>query len=202
MIIILDKVSKRFNQDWLFKDLDFKFSNGNSYAITGPNGSGKTTLLKVIAGMTPCTRGKIKYQDHGQTIDPDRIYRYLSYAAPYMDLLEELTLREFYRFHFHLKPNSGLSLEEIAAGAGIGHALDKPIHEFSSGMKQRAKLALCLYSNAPLMLLDEPTTNLDESGISWYLREIKRVKSEKLLIICSNQPYEYDFCEEQITMGR
>ena len=202
MIIILDKVSKRFNQDWLFKDLDFKFSSGISYAITGPNGSGKTTLLKVIAGMTPCTRGKINYQEQGQTIDHDSIYRYLTYAAPYMDLLEELTLREFYRFHFHLKPNSGLTLQEIAANAGIDHALDKPIHEFSSGMKQRAKLALGIYSSTPLLLLDEPTTNLDESGISWYRSEINRVKSEKLLILCSNQPYEYDFCEEQITLGR
>lgn len=202
MNIVLDKVSKRFNQDWLFKDLDYQFRIANSYAITGPNGSGKTTLLKIIAGMIPCSRGIIKYQLNHQTIDPDVFYRHLTYVAPYMEVPEDLTLREFFTFHFDLKPQpKGLSITDIAASSGLEHAQGKAIHAFSSGMKQRAKLALGIFSTTPILLLDEPTTNLDESGVSWYNRAISNIKSEKILIISSNLPAEFQFCDQVIELG-
>lgn len=202
MDIILDKVSKRFNQDWLFKDLNYQIFAPVSYAITGPNGSGKTTLLKIISGMIPCTTGEVRYQQNNQSIDPDYTYRYLSFVAPYMELPEELTLNEFLKFHFGLKPNlEGLSSKDIAANMALEHALCKPLHTFSSGMKQRVKLALGIFSATPVLLLDEPTSNLDESGIFWYKQEIKRVKSNKLIIISSNQSTEYDFCDRVIQLG-
>ena len=160
MEIILDKVSKRFNQDWLFKDLNYRFCVPLSYAITGPNGSGKTTLLKIISGMMPCTFGKIIYQQSNVSVDPDSFYKYISFVAPYMELPEELTLNEFLKFHFGLKPNSeGLSSRDIAVRAALEHALGKPLHTFSSGMKQRVKLALGLFSSTPVLFMDEPTTN-------------------------------------------
>lgn len=202
MNIVLDKLSKRFNRDWLFKDLDYQLFTNNSYAIIGPNGSGKTTLLKIIAGMIPSTRGNITYHANGKKIDPDTVYQHLTFVAPYMDMLEDLTLREFYTFHFNLKPpQNGFSALNVAENAGLDHAMDKPIHTFSSGMKQRAKLALGLYAATPILLLDEPTSNLDESGVLWYVKEIKRVKSEKLLIISSNQHIEYDFCDGLIRLN-
>jgi ABC-type multidrug transport system ATPase subunit len=202
MEIILDKVSKRFNQDWLFKDLNYRFCVPLSYAITGPNGSGKTTLLKIISGMMPCTSGKIIYQQSNASVDPDSFYKYISFVAPYMELPEELTLNEFLKFHFGLKPNSeGLSSRDIAVRAALEHALGKPLHTFSSGMKQRVKLALGLFSSTPVLFMDEPTTNLDESGVSWYKDEINRIKSEKLVIISSNQSHEYAFCDHLIQLG-
>ncbi len=202
MEIILDKVSKRFNQDWLFKDLNYQFCTPRSYAITGANGSGKTTLLKIISGMIPCTAGQMNYRKSNESIDPDSIYKYISYVAPYMELPEELTLNEFLKFHFALKPNlEGLSSKDIAAMAALEHALNKPLHTFSSGMKQRVKLAVGIFSSTPVLLLDEPTTNFDESGISWYKEEILRAKSVKLVIISSNQSHEYDFCDHLIQLG-
>jgi len=202
MEILLDKVSKRFNQDLLFKDLNHRFCAPLSYAITGPNGSGKTTLLKIISGMIPCTAGEVIYRKSNEIVDPDSIYKYISYVAPYMELPEELTLNEFLKFHFGLKPNlEGLSSKDIAAMATLEHALNKPLHTFSSGMKQRVKLAIGIFSSTPVLLLDEPTTNFDESGTSWYKQEIKRVKSEKLIIISSNQRHEYDFCDQLIQLG-
>jgi ABC-type multidrug transport system ATPase subunit len=202
MNIVLNKLSKRFNRDWLFKDLDYQLLTNNSYAIIGPNGSGKTTLLKIIAGMIPSTRGNITYHTNGKKIDPDTIYQHLTFVAPYMDMLEDLTLREFYAFHFNFKPpQNGFSSLNVAENAGLDHAIDEPIRTFSSGMKQRAKLALGLYAATSILLLDEPTSNLDESGVLWYVKEIKRVKSEKLLIISSNQHIEYDFCDELIRLN-
>ena len=202
MRILLDKVSKRFNHNWLFKDLDYHFQLQQSYAITGPNGSGKSTLLKILAGMIPVTKGIISYQESENTIDPDNIYQFLSFCAPYMEVPEELSLMELMHFHFELKqPSSVVSIEEIASNAGLYHALHKPIHTFSSGMKQRVKLALSIYATTPILLMDEPTTNLDESGVTWYLDEIQRIKSSKLLIIGSNQTFEYDFCNNFIKLG-
>lgn len=202
MRIVLDKVSKRFNQHWLFKDLDYQFSAKNSYAITGVNGSGKTTLLKIISGMIPCSKGTISHYVNDQMVDPDRLYHHLTLVAPYMDIPEDLSLIELLKFHFSLKPMAdGLSIMAIASSAGLEQAAYKPLHTFSSGMKQRAKLALGLYSATPVLLLDEPTTNLDESGAEWYYQQVKKLKSDKLLIISSNQMREYDFCEKVIRLG-
>lgn len=149
----------------------------------------------------PCTSGKIIYQQSNTSVDPDSIYKYISFVAPYMELPEELTLNEFLKFHFGLKPNlEGLSSRDIAVRAALAHALGKPLHTFSSGMKQRVKLALGLFSSTPALFMDEPTTNLDESGVSWYKDEINRVKSEKLVIISSNQSHEYAFCDHLIQL--
>ena len=203
MRIALDKVSKRFNQDWLFKDLDYQLTQSNSYAVTGPNGSGKTTLLKIISGMMPCSRGDVSYYNGDKLIEADHIYRYLTIVAPYLQVPEDLILAEFFRFHFNLKPFiSGLSIAEIAKRAGLKHALNKPIHTFSSGMKQRVKLALGIFSTTPILLMDEPTTNLDDSGCSWYLEEINRLKENKLLVISSNQTMEYNFCDQIIDLDQ
>lgn len=203
MKIVLDKVSKRFNKDWLFKNLDYQFEPANSYAIVGPNGSGKTTLLKIICGMIPCTSGKVNHLDGNTTIDPDQVYRHITFAGPYMDLPEDLTLGEFFKFHFNLKPPvESTSFLDIAEQTGLQNAYNKPLHTFSSGMKQRVKLALAIFSANPVLLLDEPTTNLDQTGVSWYTREIKALTSTKLVIISSNQPNEYDFCHQIIDLKR
>jgi len=203
MKIVLDKVSKRFNRDWLFKDLDFQFNLSTAYAITGPNGSGKTTLLKIIAGMMPCTLGSVSHHADNKLIDADLVYRYLAFVAPYLQVPEDLTLAEFFKFHFKLKPPSkGFSLDEIAGRAGLRDSLNKPVHTFSSGMKQRVKLALGIFSSAPVLLMDEPTTNLDESGCSWYHGEVTRLKSTKLVVISSNQAAEYDFCDQIIQLNQ
>ena len=202
MEISLDKVSKRFNQDWLFKDLTFRFSCPGSYAITGPNGSGKTTLMKIIAGMVPTTEGNIQFTIGNGSVDPDSYYQHLSYAAPYMELPEELSLKEFLKFHYSLKTKPDeISISGIASQSGLIKALDKPLHTFSSGMKQRVKLAISFFCACPVLMFDEPTTNLDRAGTDWYLQEIDRLKPQKLILISSNQVHEYDFCDQLIQLG-
>jgi ABC-type multidrug transport system ATPase subunit len=201
MEIILDQVSKRFNNDWLFKNLSYQFNSPGSYAIVGPNGSGKTTLLKTIAGMIPSTSGTISYRYEHNEIDPDTFYKHITFVAPYMELPEEFTLFEFLNFHFSLKNRlQGLSIKEITIRAGLEKSLDKPLFTFSSGMKQRVKLAIGFFTSTPIILLDEPTTNLDESGSVWYQQEIIRMKDEKMIIISSNQGSEYKFCDNIIPL--
>jgi ABC-type multidrug transport system ATPase subunit len=204
MKITLIDAGKRFNRDWIFRHLSYEFLPEHSYAITGPNGSGKSTLLQVIAGAIGISEGSIRYEE-GVTpspeIPPDQAYRYLSLSAPYLELIEEMTATEFLHFHHSFKPFlPSLSLPAIIDAVGLESAAHKQIRFFSSGMKQRIKLAQALFSNTPVLLLDEPTTNLDAEGIVLYQRLIREYGTGRMVIVSSNDPQEYDFCDKVINI--
>ena len=161
MKITLTDAGKRFNRDWIFRHLGYEFLPRQHYAITGPNGSGKSTLLQVIAGAIAISEGDVGYSD----IPHEQAYRYLSLSAPYLDLVEEMTATEFLNFHHSFKPLlASLSIPDALDAVGLAGAARKQIRFFSSGMKQRLKLAQALFSATPVVLLDEPCTNLDAEG--------------------------------------
>lgn len=201
MSIILQDLGRRYNREWIFRHLDYSFSFGKKYAILGPNGSGKSTLLKVISGSLAPSQGKIDYVDTNmQPIQPENFFQELAIAAPYMELIEEFTLRELIAFHFKFKSFlPGFDAEGIVQLLGLEKSLDKEVRFFSSGMKQRVKLALACCSSSSVVLLDEPMSNLDTAGEDWYLTLIERtIQADRLLIIGSNQEKEYAFCDEHI----
>jgi ABC-type multidrug transport system ATPase subunit len=193
--------SKRFHNEWIFKNLDLELSSGDTLAITGGNGSGKSTLLKCLSGAIPLTSGTIQYQAGSTQISEEHWFRSLALATPYLELPEEFTLSEVINFHFQFKnPLQNRTNKEILEVLGLEKHKSKAISQFSSGMKQRVKLALAIFSEVPLLLLDEPTTNLDTQGLSWYLKLIQQYSPGRILVICSNDPREYDFCEKKITL--
>lgn len=186
MTIHLSGLGKRFNRDWIFRHLDLSIGQGANLAILGPNGSGKSTLLQCLWGQTIPSEGTVRYEHDGNEIDLEDLHRSISIAAPYMDLIEEFTLDEQIRFHFHYKqPDGSRSLDEVADLIGLSVKPDKRIREFSSGMRQRLKLGLALLSNASVTFLDEPTTNLDKAAEKWYQDLISRV-SGRTLVIATN----------------
>ena len=197
MQITLSNTGKRYNREWIFRHVDHTFFTGKTYAITGPNGSGKSTLLQVVAGAIMQTEGKVEY-DQVVAID---VHKDLAIAAPYLELIEEMTATELLNFHATfkqlIKPISEI-LEEVS----LEKSAHKQIRYFSSGMKQRLKLAQAFFSNVPVLLLDEPTTNLDEDGIVLYHKLIKNYAKGKTIIISSNDKQEYDFCEEVISINK
>jgi ABC-type multidrug transport system ATPase subunit len=201
----LSNVGKRFNREWIFRHCSYTFTSGKNYAITGPNGSGKSTLLQVIAGATLHNEGTIEYQttDNGQrTTDAMHNYKSISIAAPYLELIEEMTAKEMLDFHSKFKPLiQSLGIEDILNIVGLEKAVNKQLRYFSSGMKQRLKLAQAFFSNTPVLLLDEPTTNLDADGIALYQSLISHYTKDKLVIVSSNVKEEYGFCEEVIEIG-
>ena len=208
MTISLSNTGKRFNREWIFRHCSYTFQSGKNYAITGPNGSGKSTLLQVIAGATLHNEGTIEYHngqqttDNGQQIPNEQHYTNISLAAPYLELIEEMTAKEMLAFHSKFKPLiQSLSIEEILKIVGLENAVNKQIRYFSSGMKQRLKLAQAFFSNTLVLLLDEPTTNLDADGIALYHTLISNYTKNKLVIVSSNVKQEYDFCEEVIEIG-
>lgn len=191
--IQVNGLSKRYNREWIFRGLTCSFDAGHMYAVTGPNGSGKSTLLQVLWGQLPPTAGTLGYYSAGTSrIDLDRLHHHLAIAAPYMDLIDELTLWEQLQFHFSLRQlRHGLSLEELPERMYLQDARHKFIGNFSSGMRQRVKLALAFFTEANVLFLDEPGTNLDHRAFDWYKTQLSTLPPHMIVLIASNEPSEY-----------
>ena len=201
MELILDNVAKRFRFDWIFKRINLKFKTGQSYALTGPNGSGKSTFLKILSGHLSPSKGTIQFILGNQKLSIDDVYQQVSYAAPYIELIEEMTLKEAIIFHQQFKPFvNHLKWEDIVEILDFGSALDRELRFFSSGMKQRLKLVLAICSECQILLLDEPTTNLDQQGAAWYLELITKYQMNRILVVASNVETDMDFCNERINI--
>jgi ABC-type multidrug transport system ATPase subunit len=210
MRIVATDAGKRFNRDWIFRHFNYTFQKGVAYAITGPNGSGKSTLLQVLSGSMYMNEGSLRYEqlkdlpaDNRKpvVIPTDQIYPQVSYCAPYLEVIEEMTLKEFLAFHQGFKPFlPEMDIESIIGSLGLQKAAGKEIRYYSSGMKQRVKLAQCIFSDTSIVLLDEPCTNLDAEGIQLYHRLIADHCANRLVVVSSNDKVEYEFCQEVINI--
>jgi ABC-type multidrug transport system ATPase subunit len=210
MTISLSDAGKRFNREWIFRHFTYNFEEGKSYAVIGPNGSGKSTLLQILSGSMHISEGSMKYEGESQKskvksqkseIPAEEIYNHVSICAPYLEVVEEMTMKEFFNFHSGFKPLlPGLTIEKIIALLGLEKAVNKQIRYYSSGMKQRVKLAQCIFSDVPVILLDEPCTNLDVAGIELYNQLINDYCKKRMVIVSSNDHHEYEFCQEKINI--
>lgn len=201
MKIKLTNAGKRFNREWIFRKATVEFSAGNAYAITGPNGSGKSTLLQAIGGMLQLSEGGIEYAIGNWQLASEEAYKHLSFCAPYLEVIEEMTLVEFLDFHQQFKSFlPSFTTNKIISEIDLDAAAGKQIRYYSSGMKQRVKLAQAIFSDTEIILLDEPCTNLDAKGIELYHSLINNYCKERLVIVCSNDEVEYSFCTVVISI--
>jgi ABC-type multidrug transport system ATPase subunit len=196
MEILATNLSKKFRQEFVIRDFSHQFKAGNSYAITGPNGSGKSTLLQLIAQFTLPNSGKIEVTG----IDPELVYTQITYAAPYVELIEEYTLTE--HLAILVKNNylpSSIEIDTLEEFIDLQPGRFKLIKNYSSGMRQKIKLGFALLSERPVLLLDEPTTNFDEQAKQWFFNRLNDQR-DKLIIIASNELREIEFCSEKIAI--
>lgn len=192
-------VGKRFNREWIFKDVNLTLAQSSSLAILGKNGSGKSTLLQCLAGSMEPTTGHSTVSFNKQTIPETNKYQVVGLVAPYLELIEEFSATEMLQFHATFKPlKKQFTLEKVVDILAFPGLANKPIKQFSSGMKQRMKLALAFYFENPLLLLDEPCSNLDTQGIEWYHQLITQFAADHIFIVGSNDVTEYGFCQQQI----
>jgi ABC-type multidrug transport system ATPase subunit len=206
--ITLHNTGKRFNREWIFRNLNYNFLQGQSYAITGFNGSGKSTLLQIIAGASMHSEGEINYtlqtgsekQQTANNKQSETTYQQIAIAAPYLELIEEMTANEFLAFHAAFKSFTS-PYKDILTAVGLEKSAEKQIRYYSSGMKQRLKLAQAFFSNTSVLLLDEPTTNLDEDGIAIYRKLWSENTANRLVIVSSNDKKEYENCSGIIFLG-
>src|SRR6478609_135948 len=186
MKVVAENLGKRFNREWVFRNFNYEFNSGNCYVITGPNGSGKSTLMQVLWGQMQPSIGSVKYS----VPDLSEIFKSVAIATPYMDLIEEFNLEEMINFHFKFK-KCRVSVSEVLKKSELESSRLKLISSFSSGMRQRLKLALAFYSDCELLFLDEPCTNLDKKSIEWYQANLRDLPKDILTFIASNQEIEY-----------
>jgi ABC-type multidrug transport system ATPase subunit len=207
MQIKLNNIGKRYNYEWIFRNVNYEFTSDNNYVILGANGSGKSTLLQVIAGSLIASEGTIEYKTKDSElktqdliIPEDEIFKHISFASPYLELFDEFTLIESIEFQAQFKPFfDGLTTNQIIGLTQLEKAKDKQLKYYSSGMKQRVRLALAILCNTPLLLLDEPTSNLDKKSIDWYQNLADQYSKQRMIIVCSNeQTYEYPFCNKHL----
>lgn len=198
MDITFQQVSKRFSYEWIFRNIDYTFSSGQKIGIIGPNGSGKSTFLRVLLGTVEPSSGKVMYFDQGTSIPVEQVYNKFSFAAPYMDLPGNFTMEEIIRFHFSFrKPQDNISAQQLIELAQLGASKRKYFNQFSSGMKQRFKLALAFCSESYVVVLDEPTTNLDSATKKWFEKLVEDRLKQRSLIIATNEPFDLQLCDTQ-----
>lgn len=200
MEIIIKDVGKKFNHNWIFRHINIIFETGGKYAIIGNNGSGKTTFLKILAGIVPLSEGNIIYKKNNRIFKEETIFRHLALVGPYTELIEEFTLNELFFFYSQFKKLS-ISFEQLLQITNFKNFSKLQVKNFSSGMKQKLKLALALFSETEILFLDEPTSNFDRENINWYLEVIEQAAKNKTLIVCSNQQYEYSFCQNVLNVN-
>lgn len=198
MTVTAENLGKRFSREWIFRNLNYTFQDG-TFAVTGPNGSGKSTLLKVLWGQVPPSSGAVRYHAGGNEIPQDEVYKHLTIVAPYMELIEELTVRETISFHFSFKKaRESKGVEEVLELCEMAHVRSRLVNQLSSGMKQRLKLGLAFFTESPLLFMDEPTSNLDRKSIEWYWRHLTSLEGKCTIFVASNLENEYPATAKKI----
>ncbi len=200
MKILASQVEKKFRQEFVIKNFNYTFQAGQSYAITGHNGSGKSTLINVLSQFSLPTQGSIQYVKGDQEIASEDSFRHITFVAPYTELIEEfnpMELIDFLKKTNYLPGYFDIEAFEDYSELKISH--HKIIKNFSSGMKQKVKLSLAMASQRPILLLDEPTSNLDEKAKFWFKEKLMTLP-DKLIIIASNEQEEINQCTQNLSI--
>lgn len=200
--IELSGIGKKFNKNWLFKDLNLSFKDKKRLALIGTNGSGKSTLLRILAAQTTPSTGKVRYKIDDQVIPLSEAYEHISWMGPYLEVFPELTLEELFNLHFRFKSPLLSQTEEIMESLNLFGEKDKMLRYYSSGMLQRAKVGLALFSQSKVLLLDEPTSNMDKKNAELILGLIDKYLGDRIFILASNMEREYESFPHQLKLGR
>jgi ABC-type multidrug transport system ATPase subunit len=199
MELSIQKLSKSFNQKVVFSNLNLEIRAGSRLAITGSNGSGKSTLLKILSGGALPSEGQILYKHNGIHIKEDQVYQLVHFVAPYNTVIEELTLPELFAFHKDFGTLSSFKYyDDWVSQLHYTFNEHHRIKTFSSGMKQRVKLGLVLLDDRPLILLDEPGSNLDQQGKDWMYSLLEKCSVTQTVIMATNDADEKEFCREKL----
>lgn len=202
--ITANRLSKDFNQSSIFKDISFSLFSPASLSITGKNGAGKSTLSKIIAGLLSSTSGSITYSVNEKQIGIEEFKHHIGFVSPYLNLYDEFTALENLQYLSRIRAGARQNhkrIKEMLALVGLWDRRHDIVDTFSSGMKQRLKYAFALLHNPAILILDEPTSNLDAEGIEVIKQIILGQKKTNILIIATNDNKEANLCAQQIQLG-
>jgi ABC-type multidrug transport system ATPase subunit len=195
--VYLYDIAKRYEQQFILKSLDRKYEAGEIYGLAGPNGAGKSTLMKIISGYLNYSSGKLEYWNGEQLVQRNEVYTEVSYVAPYMAVTDEFSLEEMFVFQQRFKAfRQRMLFSEFLDTIELKNQGSKPIKYYSSGMQQKIKLGLSILADSSLLLIDEPTSYLDSTAKAWFLEILGKNKSDRTVIIASNDVEDFFYCTE------
>lgn len=202
-MVTLNGLEKKFGNQHILRNITYTFETGSKTVVLGSNGSGKSTLIKIISGSVEASYNPPKY-NFNKSFSAYEAGKYCSMAAPYMALNPMFTLSETLSFHEKMCGFAKTTLiSEWVEKAGLSKHKGKRIQTYSSGMLQRVRLLMAIASNRSLLLLDEPTSNLDTDGIKFYQNLIDQLASDKTVIVASNYiECEYAFCNNKLILDK
>jgi len=198
----LDNVTKVFGRRLVFNKINFEFTSGNIYGVTGQNGSGKSTLAKIISGIISPTSGKVKHEIDKNIIIPEKLHNHVGFVSPYLFLYDEFSAEENI---YHFSKIRGIKFDPerfkfLLSKFKLYRRKNDMLKTYSSGMKQRMKFVFALYHRPELLLLDEPTENLDNSGKDKVYELVSELRKNKCVIIASNDDTDLALCNEQLSI--
>lgn len=203
MEIQFRQAGRKFPGQTVFQNVDLNIESGSRWSILGGNGSGKSTFLKTAFGALSLSEGEVQHFNNGQALDLQSAALRIAYAAPYLELIEELPVKEFLQRYAAFRPfRADASTSYILERTLLSEAAQRKIRFLSSGMKQRLRLGLALLSDADLIILDEPSSNLDRDGVQWYQTFLEEEIGSRTLLIGTNYNNEEAFlCDRQLRVS-
>ncbi|MBI4428847.1 MAG: ABC transporter ATP-binding protein [Ignavibacteriales bacterium] len=201
--LVVRDLGKDFNRRTIFRGLTFSLAVGDSLAITGNNGSGKSTLSKILGGVLSPSKGFVAYFVNNAKVQEEQMKDSVGFVSPYLNLYDEFTAAENLRILSLIragkKPFQSRA-DELIGMVGLWPRRDDPVGIYSSGMKQRLKYAFALLHEPPVLILDEPTSNLDEEGTEVVKEIVRMQKKTGILIVATNDSREAKWCKKKIVM--
>lgn len=199
--IILRNVSKRYGYQWVVKDINIEMDDSKIHGLAGANGSGKSTLMRILSGFLSPSEGEVSFISNELPIRVNETYKHVSLVAPYTDLIQEYSLPEMFEFHASFKKIQGVdSYPSFVSILDMPNTRDKYISHFSSGMKQKIQLALAFISDTPFLLLDEPTSFLDQRAKAWFSDMLLKYGKGRCVVIASNDSFDLQHCNHVVTL--
>lgn len=198
----VNSVKKNFGRRLIFENLNFQLTGSTIFGITGANGSGKSTLVKILAGINSPSDGKVIHTYNGKEIIPEKLHNFIGFVSPYLVLYDEFSLWENLSFFARIrditlnKEKVNYLLEKFL----LFNRKDDLVKTYSSGMKQRLKFIFALMHSPQIIILDEPTSNLDDEGKESVYQLIEIEGKENIVVIASNEEKDLRFCKEKIKL--
>jgi len=204
LIVEASEIVKNFNRRAVLRNISFRLSMGEALAVTGKNGSGKSTLVKIVCGVLSPTKGSVSYHVEGKPWSPEELRRTLGLVSPYLQLYEEFSAEENLELISTIRNNvhpSRERSEELLRTFSLWERRRDPVRTYSSGMKQRLKYVVALMHDPMLLVLDEPTANLDEEGVEAVKSVLAGQLQRGLLIVATNDEREAGWCSKRVHVG-
>jgi len=200
--LTVESINKTFGRRLIFSGINFKLDSSTIFGISGPNGSGKSTLVKIIANIISPSSGKLVHNLNGTEIKPEKLHNHIGLVSPYLVLYDEFSAYENLNYFSEIR---GISFDKEKVDKLLNKFLlynrkDDLVKTYSSGMKQRLKFIFALMHSPQLIILDEPTSNLDDEGKEVVYELVKKEAKKNIVIIASNEKTDLSLCSETIDL--